>query len=92
MLPLMRRTRTVTLDFDWLWRVGLPRVASAVLALLVAGNALLARARDAGGHWLAVRLGRHFGTDGTFARSWPIGTTALWLAVLLSLYVLIHYL
>jgi multicomponent Na+:H+ antiporter subunit D len=92
MLPLMRRTRTVTLDFDWLWRVGLPRVASAVLALLVAGNALLARARDAGGHWLAAQLGRHFGTDGTFARSWPIGTTALWLAVLLSLYVLIHYL
>ncbi|MEX1994144.1 MAG: Na(+)/H(+) antiporter subunit D [Steroidobacteraceae bacterium] len=92
LLPLMQRTRTVTLDFDWLWRVGLRRVANAVLALLSAGAALLAHARDAGGPWLAARFGRHFGAGGTFARSWPIGTTALWLAVLLSAYVLIHYL
>jgi hypothetical protein len=35
---------------------------------------------------------RHFGEDGAFSRSWPIGTTALWVALLLSGYVLIHYL
>ncbi len=29
---------------------------------------------------------------GVFARSWPIGTTALWIAVLLSAYVLLYYL
>jgi multicomponent Na+:H+ antiporter subunit D len=28
---------------------------------------------------------------GLFARSWPIGTTALWIAILLSTYVLIYY-
>jgi multicomponent Na+:H+ antiporter subunit D len=27
-----------------------------------------------------------------FARSWPIGTTALWIAILLTGYVLIYYL
>ena len=27
-----------------------------------------------------------------FARSWPVGTTALWIAILLSAYVLIYYL
>jgi hypothetical protein len=36
-------------------------------------------------------LGRHWGYDGLFARSWPIGTTALWIAVLLTAYVLIYY-
>ena len=34
----------------------------------------------------------YFGEDGAFSRSWPIGTTALWMALLLSGYVLIHYL
>ena len=28
---------------------------------------------------------------GVFARSWPIGTTALWIAILLSGYVLLYY-
>ena len=28
---------------------------------------------------------------GLFARSWPIGTTALWIAILLSTYVLVYY-
>jgi multicomponent Na+:H+ antiporter subunit D len=27
---------------------------------------------------------------GVFARTWPIGTTALWIAVLLSAYVLVY--
>jgi multicomponent Na+:H+ antiporter subunit D len=29
---------------------------------------------------------------GVFARSWPVGTTALWIAGLLSAYVLLYYL
>jgi hypothetical protein len=34
MLPLMRRTETISLDTDWLWRVGLARLADASLALM----------------------------------------------------------
>ena len=30
-------------------------------------------------------------TPGVFARAWPIGVTALWIAVLLTAYVLIYY-
>ena len=26
LLPLMKRTETISLDFDWLWRVALPAV------------------------------------------------------------------
>jgi multicomponent Na+:H+ antiporter subunit D len=29
--------------------------------------------------------------EGLFARSWPIGTTALWIAILLCAYVLAYY-
>ncbi len=100
LLPLMKRTETISLDFDWLWRVGLPRLVRAVGKL--AGGAL-----DAA-YGLAARIGRRLGargrhlfgaedtadgkTYGVFARAWPIGTTALWIAVLLSAYALFSYL
>ena len=41
---------------------------------------------------LAAVAMRYWGWDGEFSRSWPIGTTALWIAILLSAYVLIYYL
>jgi len=92
LLPWMKRTRTVTLDFDWLYRVALYRCGVRALAVIdqVALRAIQAQRTVRG--VLAAVLHRHFGPGGTFARSWPIGTTALWLAVLLSFYVLIHYL
>lgn len=92
MLPLMQRTLTITLDFDWFWRVALFRAACTLLAAIDAAYATAARACDAATTWLGARLGVLFGAGGVFSRSWTIGTTALWLALLLSLYVLIHYL
>ncbi|HEU0223929.1 MAG TPA: Na(+)/H(+) antiporter subunit D [Steroidobacteraceae bacterium] len=92
MLPLMQRTLTITLDFDWLWRVLLARVAAAALAAARAAAASGARLRVAAGAWMESRLAALFAAGGVFSRSWAIGTTALWLALLLSIYVLIHYL
>jgi multicomponent Na+:H+ antiporter subunit D len=66
MLPLMRRTETISLDTDWLWRVGLLSLADAALGLMAR-------------------------VHGVFARAWPIGTTALWIAVLLTTYVFFYY-
>jgi multicomponent Na+:H+ antiporter subunit D len=92
LLPLMRRTETVTLDFDWLWRVALYRFGVRALAVLDFAALRAVSLGRAGGSIVAGGLRRHFGADGAFSRSWPIGTTALWLALLLSVYVLIHYL
>jgi len=99
LLPLMRRTETISLDTDWLWRVGLLRLAdSSRMALARLGDVL-----TAGTSWLGGRLGelghRLFGSrtrdgrrvHGVFARAWPIGTTALWIAVLLTTYVFFYY-
>jgi multicomponent Na+:H+ antiporter subunit D len=100
MLPLMRRTETISLDMDWLWRVALFRATSLLHAGLAGlGNALTD---------LSARIGRQladrgrllFGSrtsegrrvQGVFARAWPIGTTALWIAVLLTAYVFFYYL
>jgi len=100
LLPLMRRTETISLDTDWLWRVALSRMANAAGSVLRnAGNRL-----SVGTIGLLSRMGlkarTHFGgpaddsnqRHGVFARTWPIGTTALWIAVLLTAYVFFYYL
>ena len=98
MLPLMKRTLTISLDTDWLWRTALTRLLRVVVA---GADAIATAARKAGRNGLAglrrwvlriVGSGRERATEGLFARSWPIGTTALWIAVLLSGYVLAYYL
>jgi len=100
LLPLMRRTETISLDTDWIWRVALSRTADATFALMGSTGRLLSE----GTGTLLTRLGLkardHFGgppddsdqRHGVFARAWPIGTTALWIAVLLTAYVLFYYL
>jgi len=91
LLPAMKRTLTITLDVDWLWRVCFSRLASGLFLSTTAGReAVECRARQQ-----LVTLGqwayRHWGVRDVFARSWPIGSTAIWIAVLLSGYVLIYY-
>ncbi|MFU8814572.1 MAG: Na(+)/H(+) antiporter subunit D [Pseudomonadales bacterium] len=92
LLPWMQRTRTVALDVDWLWRRVLPVAWNA-------GARLNTRVR----RWLAVKVGR-LSRDGSrrlanalapwgfIGRSWQIGTTALWVALMLTTYVVIYYL
>ena len=96
LLPLMKRTLTISLDTDWLWRVMLFRLArtiyEAASALGIALQTRIGRGLDA----LRTRAEAHFGARlaraGVFARAWSIGTTALWIAVLLTAYVLVYVL
>ena len=100
LLPLMRRTETISLDTDWLWRVALFRGAAAVQALLQRAGALLGRGTESALARAARRARGWFGgtpeddgvPHGVFARAWPIGTTARWIAVLLTAYVFFYYL
>lgn len=91
LLPWMKRTLTVTLDVDWLWRRFLFRLAAtSIEAASMTGNAL----QNRGGRRLSrlKRLAsRYWGFAGVFARSWPIGVTATWIAILLTAYVFIYY-
>jgi len=100
LLPLMRRTRTISLDTDWFWRVALSSVANKSAQVLSGlGNRIelslgqnLAKVR--------VKMARFFDTQSKYKgsdnvhsfRSQPIGQTALWIAVLLTAYVLVYYL
>ncbi len=91
MLPMMRRTETVSLDTDWLYR----RVGKRALVFLVeaigkggAGAEAAARRHI---QKLVDGLFRAHGPHGVLARTWPTGSMALWMAILLGAYLIFYY-
>ncbi|MGH9576020.1 MAG: hypothetical protein ACRD3R_01190, partial [Terriglobales bacterium] len=91
LLPLLKRAPTITLDFDWFYRVAGARLADAV----VSGSSAVYRHLAV----LAVRfliaalarIYRHHGPQGILARSWSTGSMVLWVAILLASYLVIYY-
>jgi multicomponent Na+:H+ antiporter subunit D len=91
MLPWLKRTTTITLDFDWLYRVALPaiisRIGNFVAQPLARSNRRIMRMLE-----LALsRLYRHHGPQGILARTWPTGSMVLWVAILLASYLVMYY-
>jgi len=100
LLPLMKRTETISLDTDWLWR----KLGMRLLLVMESAVGVVKQRFDHLGiasvrvsNYLVLRyLGNPHAEDSeeksVFGRSWTIGTTALWISVLLSAYVLANYL
>lgn len=84
LLPAMRRTLTITLDWDWFYR----RFGTAVgREFAVHTTAVRERAADVmTGRIRALIDGlfRAHGPVGPLARSWPTGSMVLWVAILLA--------
>ena len=92
LLPLMKRTRTISLDWDWFWRgpgVRLGRWLTRAVESLESGVAGAGRSLTS---WSAARTAALLGPGGRFHRPLPIGGTALWIAVLLTAFVVINLL
>ncbi|MFT6450040.1 MAG: multicomponent Na+:H+ antiporter subunit D [Oleispira sp.] len=100
LLPLMKRTMTISLDTDWLWRRAAFSLGMLIERALSSLGEMVTQQRNRLQKFLqrmAVRyLGQPHTADsqerGVFARSWTVGTTVLWIAGLLSAYVLLYYL
>ncbi len=97
LLPLMKRTETISLDTDWIWRVLLFQIGVRAYRFASATGAAVANSVAARLSGMGDVARRYLGgaeqgaRPGVFARAWPIGVTALWIAVLLTGYVLIYY-
>lgn len=99
LLPLMKRTETISLDVDWLWRRAAPALLAWMARLGGGLQVAIGRVGQACRKFLSHLTVRYLGQphtadsaeQGLFARSWPIGTTALWIAILLCAYVLAYY-
>ena len=88
----MKRTLTLSLDTDWIWRVLLFGLGERLLKAGAVIGRWLGSVLDATRRGPGARLVALLGADGAMGRTWQIGTTALWIAVLLTTYVLLYYL
>jgi multicomponent Na+:H+ antiporter subunit D len=92
MLGWLKRTLTITLDVDWLYRRfgvllmrSLDRSAESGWNGVTAAAARAARGVLGGVH-------RHHGPEGMLARTWPTGSMAFWTTIMLAAYLILSYL
>jgi multicomponent Na+:H+ antiporter subunit D len=90
LLPLMKRTLTISLDTDWLWRVVFFRAGAFVYDVAGRIGAALGSAAKAGASLARVRPRQGLLSE-LLSGAQPIATTALWIAMLLTGYVLAYY-
>ncbi|MEE8547850.1 MAG: proton-conducting transporter membrane subunit, partial [Alphaproteobacteria bacterium] len=79
------------LDSDWLYRKAMPAAVGRFMALGGAvRDGVLARAQNQFERFIAT-IYRHHGPQGALARTWPTGSTVLWVAVLLAATLIIYF-
>ncbi len=83
--------RSVNLDSDWFFRVALYRLSRRIGELIGRGQAALGGAARELGDQLLARIYHHHGPQGALARTWPTGSMALWVLILLLGYLLLYY-
>jgi multicomponent Na+:H+ antiporter subunit D len=92
MLPLMRRTLTITLDFDWLYRrvfpVAFRNLFSAIWAIDRALRQAILSRLDRG---LTFVAHRNQGISGLLSRTYPVGSMVMWVAVILGVYLFLSF-
>ncbi|UCE89273.1 MAG: Na(+)/H(+) antiporter subunit D [Pseudomonadota bacterium] len=91
MLPMMKRTLTITLDLDWFYR-RFGRVLADEFTLHASKvRANLERTARVGVERFIRGLFRQHGPQGILARTWPTGSMVLWVAILLAVYLVLYY-
>jgi len=92
MLDYLKRTPTITLDVDWLWRVAGPEVAKSFRLGLDGTRAGFTGIIETCRLAIADFLTRHSRPEGMLMRSWPTGSMALWVMVMLLANLVFYYL
>lgn len=91
MLEWLKRTETITLDFDWFYRKPGGWISRGMNDELERGwNKLMDRADNAITN-INSGIYRFHGPDGVFGRTWPTGRMAFWATAMLGAYVLLSY-
>lgn len=91
MLRYLKRTPTITLDFDWTWRVLLPALARRASARLATAQSALGRLRSRVTQRFLSGVARQSVPQGLLVRTWPTGSMALWVMIMLLAYLVFYY-
>jgi multicomponent Na+:H+ antiporter subunit D len=89
MLGWLKRTLTITLDVDWIYRRLGPRLGRAFDHAADTTWQRLVGIVGWGANYLNDRLHRHHGPEGVFGRTWPTGTMAFWTTLMLAAYLIL---
>ncbi len=92
MLPWLKRTPTISLDTDWLYRVVLKKAATGIADLLGVVQERVQQSVMKLLETALARIQRHHGPEGVLARTWPTGSMVLWVAIMLASYLILYYL
>jgi len=91
MLPLLRRTLTLTLDTDWFYRRFAPVLWNGTAMLAGMAMTVLRTVFGRLGRGLERFVERHHGIESVLASTWTTGGMALWAAILLAGYLVLYY-
>ena len=80
------------IDVEWFYRRLAPRAVQRVGRLVSSTGDAAARVLRGGNKSLMRSVFRHYGPEGTLARTWPTGSMVLWVAVLLAASLVLYYL
>ena len=83
---------STNIDAEWFYRRLAPRAARRVGWLVSSTSDAATRALRGGNKALMRLVFRHYGPEGTLARTWPTGSMVLWVAVLLAASLVLYYL
>ena len=83
---------SVNLDTDWWYRRLVPAVVRYVTGVLCSARTILITVTRSTGKSVMRSVLRHYGPEGTLARTWPTGSMVLWVAILLGASLLLYYL
>ena len=91
MLPYLKRTLTITLDWDWFYRWLGPRAITQLMQVLSRWHAhkRIDFLRHLG--HLFGTLFLYHGPQGILARTWATGSMVLWVVILLGIYLVAYY-
>ena len=88
MLPMMKRTLTISLDFDWFYRKLLPTTDRAGLSLMLAFNKIFNIGIKQSWQTFQTAFNASRLSQYHLASSWPTGSMVLWIGVILGGYLL----
>jgi multicomponent Na+:H+ antiporter subunit D len=91
MLGWLKRTLTVTLDVDWIWRGLGPRCLAWADRWSDRAWAAVTTSVDRAGSRIVRYIHRHHGPEGSLARSWSTSSMAFWTTVVLAMYLILSF-
>lgn len=91
LLGMLKRTPTVTLDVDWLWRVFLPAIARGVGTVIGAVQKVSGDAASDASKKIVASVNEGRVPQGYLVRTWPTGSMALWVMLMLLGYLVFYY-